>query len=312
MKKPLISICIPAYKNTEFVQRLLNSILIQTFRNFEVIITDDSPSDEVESIVRQYQNKFSILYQRNRYPLGSPKNWNTAMLLAKGQWIKIMHDDDWFADKTSLLEFANAITKNINFIFSGHNVIDVDTNSRRTVVISRTYLRLLKKSPLTLLKENFIGHPSTTLIKNDGNIFYDENSKWVVDIEFYIRFLNEHKNFLAIQKPLVNIGKNEFQITKQSFRNPEIEIPEVLYLFYKLPRGSLKNIFAYDYFWRFVRNMSIRSEDDIKKYLPEARIPDVISKIIRLQSKFASSLLRNGVISKSLMLSSYFSNFRSL
>jgi glycosyltransferase involved in cell wall biosynthesis len=44
---PLISICIPAYKRTEFLQRLLDSIDIQTFKNFEVIVTDDSPGNDV-------------------------------------------------------------------------------------------------------------------------------------------------------------------------------------------------------------------------------------------------------------------------
>jgi glycosyltransferase involved in cell wall biosynthesis len=312
MKTPKISICIPAYKRAFYLQRLLDSISEQAFKNFEVIITDDSPSDEIEILLQKYQEEFNIVYQRNSSPLGSPENWNAAIRLARGEWIKIMHDDDWFADKNSLEEFANATTENVSFIFSGYNEIDVETGKKDTNIISNVNYRLLKYSPLTLLKENFIGHPSTTLIKNEEDIFYDQSLKWVVDIEFYMRFLNSYKYFFPLRKALINIGINKHQITKQAFRNPEIEIPEVFYLYNKLPDGALKNIFAYDYYWRFIRNLSIRCEEDVKHYAPEVNISEVLKGIIRLQSKWRLSLLKKGVISKILMLSSYLSNYGKL
>jgi hypothetical protein len=244
--------------------------------------------------------------------LGSPENWNAAIRLARGEWIKMMHDDDWFAHKNSLQEFANATKENVSFIFSGYNEIDVETGKKDTRIISNINYRLLKHTPLVLFKENFIGHPSTTLIKKGEAIFYDQNLKWVVDIEFYMRFLGSHKYFFPIRKALINIGINKHQITKQAFRNPEIEIPEVLYLYNKLPGGTLKNIFAYDYYWRFIRNLSIRSEEDIKRYAPEVNISEVLKSMIRLQSKWGLSLLKKGVVSKALMLSSYLSNYRKL
>jgi glycosyltransferase involved in cell wall biosynthesis len=290
----------------------LDSISEQSFKNFEVIISDDSPSDEIEILLQKYQDRFNIVYQRNFSPLGSPENWNAAIRLARGEWIKMMHDDDWFAHKNSLQEFANATKENVSFIFSGYNEIDVETGKKDTRIISNINYRLLKHTPLVLFKENFIGHPSTTLIKKGEAIFYDQNLKWVVDIEFYMRFLGSHKYFFPIRKALINIGINKHQITKQAFRNPEIEIPEVLYLYNKLPGGTLKNIFAYDYYWRFIRNLSIRSEEDIKRYAPEINIPEVLKSIIRLQSKWRLYLLKKGVISKTLMLSSYLSNYRKL
>lgn len=47
---PLISICIPAYKNTDYLSVLLQSVAVQTFRDFEVVVSDDSPTDEVETL----------------------------------------------------------------------------------------------------------------------------------------------------------------------------------------------------------------------------------------------------------------------
>ena len=98
MSSFLISICIPAYKRTDFLQRLLDSISIQTFPDFEVIVSDDSPDEAVGRLCAQYSSRFTLHYFRNERSLGTPENWNAAVKQAGGTWIKIMHDDDWFAD----------------------------------------------------------------------------------------------------------------------------------------------------------------------------------------------------------------------
>ena len=55
MKESLfISICIPAYKHVDYLQRLLDSILIQTYKNFEIIITDDRPDNSVEILLEKH------------------------------------------------------------------------------------------------------------------------------------------------------------------------------------------------------------------------------------------------------------------
>ena len=51
---PFISICIPAYKNVEFLKRLPDSIAVQSFKNFEVILSDDSPGKEVEQLANAH------------------------------------------------------------------------------------------------------------------------------------------------------------------------------------------------------------------------------------------------------------------
>src|SRR5439155_18647369 len=86
--KPLVSICIPAYKRVEFLKRLLESISIQSFKDFEVIITDDSPTNEVYELSQAYKDKFTLFYSKNAVAVGTPENWNEAIRHAKGEWIK--------------------------------------------------------------------------------------------------------------------------------------------------------------------------------------------------------------------------------
>src|SRR5215213_9554314 len=102
MSQHFISICIPAFKRVEYLARLLDSVKKQRFRDFEVIITDDSPAEEVRNLAEKYRYDFELKYSKNASPLGTPENWNAAIRQARGEWIKLMHDDDWFRNEDSL------------------------------------------------------------------------------------------------------------------------------------------------------------------------------------------------------------------
>lgn len=298
---PLISICIPAYKNPEFLMRLLNSIHMQRYKDYEVVITDDTPDDSLKPVVDQFKEVLPLNYIKNKVPLGTPENWNFAISEAKGEWIKLMHNDDWFVSEESLYSFAQVAIDNPNaeLIFSGYFEVQDNNVIQKRYVISNADEGLLRRSPMNLFKENFIGSPSTTLIKNDRKEWYDQKIKWVVDFEYYIRRLKE-STFVAIKKPLINIGIHSNQVTKSSFRKLEVEIPENLYLLEKLGEGSLRNIFVYDYYWRLFRNLKIRNLKQIKEYY-DVNLPPKICKMLKLQFKIPLSVLYIGAISKTFM-----------
>jgi glycosyltransferase involved in cell wall biosynthesis len=304
---PAISVCIPAYKNKAYLKRLLDSVSRQQFRDFEVVITDDSPDEEVRQLADAYQNSFPLVYHKNKEPLGSPANWNKAIGLAKGEWIKMMHDDDWLADEKSLGLFYEATLQgNASFIFSGFVNQELETGSRHPFVIRKMDEELLRKNPLYLFRTNYIGHPSTTLIRNNRKEWFDPTIKWVVDIEFYMRVLREGAGFMAIHQPLVYIGVGAEQITQQVFRNPAVEIPENLYLLQKLGLDALNYIFVYDYYWRLVRNLRMGSTSEMEHYLTAGFVPLPVQRMIRLQQKLGQQRLKKwGVYSKLAMLVAY-------
>jgi len=303
---PFVSICIPAYKRVDFLSKLLDSIAIQTYRDFEVIITDDSSDDSVAALTDQYKSHFPIHYQKNPLALGTPANWNAAIGLAKGQWIKMMHDDDWFTDKNGLQQFASiAAATKTPFIFSGFYTVNLENGQQQQYVLTRWHAYLLKRNPYNILSQNFIGHPSTTLIRNDQYERYDERVKWVVDIEYYSRCLVRYKTFYAIRQPLISLGISSQQVTKAVFRKPEVEVPENLYLLNKITPEAMKSILVYDYFWRFIRNLGIRSSRQMEQYATSYVMPGILKTMIRHQGIVSISLLRIGIISKTIMLFSY-------
>jgi len=301
---PHISICIPAYKNVNHLSRLLDSIQLQTFQDFEVIITDDSPDESIDDFIKQANYPFEIRYFKNFPAAGSPENWNISIRHAIGKWIKIMHDDDWFSDENSLNEFyTHSLKANDVFIFSGFENVYFEKGTSKIYAIKFYELLLLKLSPLSIYRKNYIGHPSTTLIKNNRSKWFDKKLKWVVDFEFYIRLLREEKSFVAIKKPLICIGMGSEQITQTAFYNKQIELPENFYLLHKLGKNVLKNIFVYDHFWRLMRNLDIKSIAEIKSYTIDIEIPKEIESMIRIiQKSGAEKLKSNGFLSKISML----------
>ncbi|HET7003266.1 MAG TPA: glycosyltransferase family 2 protein [Puia sp.] len=310
-----MSICIPAYKRISFLKRLLDSIELQTYRRFEIVVTDDSPDSEVSDLCRSHSLSALIRYFKNQKQLGTPENWNESIRRADGDWIKLMHDDDWFLDPKALSVFVSAIIQNPagNFFFSGYTNVFLDDDRTREVKVhlTREWQKRLEKNPKTLLSSNRIGPPSVVLHKKIPGIFYDPTLKWLVDIDFYMRFL-QHSKPLSIAENLIAVGLGKEQVTTQVFRNPKVEIPENLYVLNKIGVRSLRNIIVYDAFWRFIRNLKIRSVVQVRESGYEGPIPDIIESMIRFQSFIPEVVLRTGIFSKFIMTAHFAIHYSKL
>jgi glycosyltransferase involved in cell wall biosynthesis len=313
---PFISICIPAYKRVEYLKRLLDSIIIQGYKNFEVVITDDTPGDEVKEFCALYKSMLPLQYYKNKKSLGTPENWNEAIRKASGQWIKIMHDDDWFSGSDGLREYADAIVAHPEdaFFFAAYtNIYEQENNRQETIHLSRRNETRLKQNPLVLFRKNFIGNPSCTLFKKDEKLIFDSGFKWVVDFEFYIRYLEAKGGKLVyIDKSLVNLSVNSSQVTKYTFGKGNVVIPENQVILDKMGPGILKNILVYDHFWRLYRNTGVRSPSEISEYGYSGTLHPVLLSMIRWQRFFPLKLLRIGVFSKALMILHYCTHFFSI
>ena len=211
---PLISICIPAYKRTNYVKRLLDSIAEQTFTDFEVILSDDSDDDSVEQLSQQYIKNFSLAYHRNKPSLGTPANWNFGISRAHGEWIKLMHDDDWFATPDSLLQFANATSFKKKFIFSAYTNYFEGKTTTESVKLTNFWKQNIKKDAAVLIAKNVIGPPSVTMVHKTITEKYDERLKWRVDTDFYERILRQENEFFYIDETLICVGISESQVTQ--------------------------------------------------------------------------------------------------
>lgn len=92
---PLVSIGMPVYNGARFIREALDSILAQTFTDFELIISDNASTDETEAICREYAARDQrIRFYRNDRNMGASYNYNRVTELARGKYIRhAAHDD---------------------------------------------------------------------------------------------------------------------------------------------------------------------------------------------------------------------------
>ncbi|SFD81806.1 Glycosyltransferase involved in cell wall bisynthesis [Chitinophaga sp. CF118] len=302
-----VSVCIPAYKQVDYLQRLLDSLVIQTFTAFEIVITDDSPDNSVEALVQQYTTKLPIRYYRNVPARGMPGNWNTALDLAKGEYIKIMHDDDWFAQPDSLARLCQALDEHPlhDFAYSAYYNYYISSGETRLMTSPSWFRKAFGKNPVNVLQDNLVGPPSVVIHRNKPAYRYDEKVRWTVDVDFYIRLLKAHPGFTYINEPLCYVGMGKEQITEEVHNKREVYIPEYFYLLEKTGGGHFNSIFVYDFFWRLLRNMQITKLSDIREAGFNGTVPAVTAYVIRWQQLFPAGLLRIGAFSKLLMTISF-------
>jgi len=110
---PKVSVIVPNYNHAAFLQKRIDSILHQSYQNFEIILLDDASTDDSVSVIHSYQNHTKITHCIiNSQNSGSAfAQWKKGIALAKGEWIWIAESDD-FADHhflSSLLELSEQL-----------------------------------------------------------------------------------------------------------------------------------------------------------------------------------------------------------
>jgi len=307
MNAPLISICIPSYERTEFLPRLLESIRLQNFRNFEVIFTDDSKTTAVKDFLDGYKADFPLVYVKNIPSLGTSRNMVEGLKYARANWIKMIHDDDFFADENSLAICAEYCTGDSQYVFSGYNEYFEETGKLNNKTISQKQFQHITKTPSEIFAANLIGPPSVMMVRKDITVFFDSRLKWHTDMEYYYTILGKVKA-LYINKPLVNVSYNASQITNYTRMNPSVVVAEAIYLLNKHGSGITANIWAYDSWWREMRNMGINTVKELEQYAGDQPVPPVAKTMVKHLHRIPPGLLQFRPLSKIFMFLSYLFN----
>lgn len=92
---PLISVCIPTYNRAKSLGRAIESVLSQTYENFELIISDNDSNDNTADIVAMF-NDIRIRFVKQSTNLGMAGNWNACIKMARGEFIAFLSSDDYW------------------------------------------------------------------------------------------------------------------------------------------------------------------------------------------------------------------------
>lgn len=96
IKQPLVSICIPTYNSERYLDKMLQSIVSQTYKNLEVIISDNHSTDNTYGILKTYSLKYNWHINQNEKNIGALENMNKLLKSANGEYVALYHADDLY------------------------------------------------------------------------------------------------------------------------------------------------------------------------------------------------------------------------
>lgn len=215
-----VSIVIPTYNRSSLLVRLLESIHLQTYKNYEIIIIDDNSlnKEKYNEIIEDYKSIFNeLIYVRNNKNMGAPYSRNRGIKLAKFDLIALVDDDEeWLPDKLQKqVEVFDSSSKKVGIVYTWANV--VDNNGR----IIYKYRSEIEGNPIyNIVKENFICSSSVMVKKKaimKGGLF-DENLPSCQDWDMWLRILKKGYHCKVIKELLTlsykhdkpSIGKSKY------------------------------------------------------------------------------------------------------
>jgi glycosyltransferase involved in cell wall biosynthesis len=224
----LVSICIPTYNNELFLQETLESVICQSYANFEVIIIDDCSTDRTAEIAQNYALRdVRVRFQANPTNLGMVLNWNQCLEIAQGTYVKFLFGDDLLTSPETLGRMVEVLDgeRDVSLVASARTVID--ENSRVLEILAGfpdgTRIpgkRLVKQCLLGLINQhNMIGEPSVVMFrKTAASRGFDPRYRQLVDLEMWFHLL-EQGEFVYIGEPLCAFRRHEEQQTAKNLQD---------------------------------------------------------------------------------------------
>ena len=199
---PKVSVIVPTHNRALALCRAVDSVLNQSFRDLEVLIIDDASTDHTADFVADCGDE-RVRYYRHDQNRGESASTNTGLLLARGEYIAFLHDDDvWLHEKLAKqVALLDASAPRVGAVYTGYTRIDLNSGKQIATVLPKERGDVLH----ALCAGNCIGGPSMVLVRRDcfdqvGR--FDEQLVAWPDYDMWIR-LARHYHFDFIGEPLV-------------------------------------------------------------------------------------------------------------
>ena len=201
-KSPTVSVVVPTYNRAHLVGRAIQSVLNQTYQDFEIIVVDDGSTDNTEELVKSF-NDPRIRYIRHDQNRGGSAARNTGIKMARGEYIAFQDsDDEWLPEKLEkqMRVFENAPAE-VGVVYTGFWRIEGD---KRIYIPSDKISRKEGNIQGELLKGNFVTTQATVLKKEcfEKAGMFDQRLPRFQDWELFIR-ISKYYEFKCIDEPLV-------------------------------------------------------------------------------------------------------------
>ena len=187
-----LQILIPAYNAERFIEQTINSVLIQSYENWEVVVFDNASNDATVSVVEKFQDS-RISCIKNQTNVGAIGNHNIALKFATSDYFKILSADDVLAPGVLAKQVA-ALEENPEVGLVTCNCVNTDENLVHA--FETKYLPGLWEGNAAIAMcakkvANLIGAPSNLMMRRSavGDVRFDPSLKWLGDLDFACQIL---------------------------------------------------------------------------------------------------------------------------
>lgn len=246
-KTPLVSVIIPNYNTEKFLAETINSVINQTYTNWELLIVDDHSSDKSVEIIRSFSDKYpNISFLKTITNSGGPATpRNVGIDASKGIYIAFLDSDDtWFPKK---LEFHMnfMLRENSNFSSTYRNNFSLPAQAHWSL---NKNLKLKVYSFKELLKKNLID-TSAVIIKKDiiGDIRFDPSPSLIAieDYDFWLKILKARDEKILVSK----VETINYRITGENISRSKIKM--AMKFFHVLRKHEVSFFMSLYYFFNY-------------------------------------------------------------
>jgi glycosyltransferase involved in cell wall biosynthesis len=219
---PLVSVIINCYNGETYLAEAVKSVLLQTYKNFEIIFWDNQSTDSSAFIYKSFKDKrLKYYYSKKHTSLYEARN--LAIKKSKGKFIAFLDSDDyWFKNKLSS-QIKKINNKKIALIYSNYCILNQITGLKKIAYKNKLPEGIIYKE---LLKDYFIAIGTVLMKKNiylKSKKLFNNKFNIIGDFDFFLR-LSKDNHYDCIQHPL-----SIYRIHKDSFskKNPQMLINEL-------------------------------------------------------------------------------------
>lgn len=219
--EPRVSIVIPAFNAAPYIEAAVESVLAQTYSDFEVVIADHSSTDGTWEILQRYASHPRVRLARTPTGGGAEANWNRVSQLARGEWIKLVCADDVIYPALVEVQMSavDSAPDGVVLVASPRDVVDANgSRVMRGIGLGGLRGRVSGRAAIRRAVRrgtNIFGEPCCTLVRRDvleGIGWWDGKRDYLLDEATYLKVLLQG-DLLALPESLSAFRINSAQLT---------------------------------------------------------------------------------------------------
>lgn len=214
-KMPKVSIIVPTYNAANFIEECLDSIINQSYKNIEVIVSDDFSTDGTQKILEKYRSNSNFVLKFNKKNIGVTANANQCLAHCKGKYISLFAGDDiMLKDKIRLQ--VNYMMRDPDITISYHPVELFDSETNKSLFITNQSSLHTPLNFIELISKPIPG-PMSIMIRRDSlpaggfNEAFPNASEWLLYIE-----ISAKGKLGFLPKTLVRYRKHDNQFSNRA------------------------------------------------------------------------------------------------